>query len=88
MLAQHRRRWANIIPELGQRLVFFGAACDCSMATAGQTDRQKGQTVPTSVYRYRGGDIKISVLKIASDQLNHKVPVIVKLLFTILLQKY
>ena len=44
MLAQRHRQWANISPALGQRLVFAGVACDCTMETAGQTDRQKGQT--------------------------------------------
>ena len=39
MLAQRRGRWANISPALGQRLVFAGAACDCTMETTGQTER-------------------------------------------------
>ena len=38
MLAPGRRRWANISPALDQCLMFAGAACDCTMDTAGQTD--------------------------------------------------
>ena len=44
MFAQHRRRWVNISPALGQRLVFAGAACDFTMKNIGQIDRQKRQT--------------------------------------------
>ena len=35
------RRWVNISPALGQRLVFAGAACDCTIETAGQTDHDR-----------------------------------------------
>ena len=34
MLAQCHRRWTNIRPALGQRRVFAGAACNCTMETA------------------------------------------------------
>ena len=56
MLAQRRRRWANISPALGQHLVFAGATDRNRWPDQTDSDRLTEQTevnqyVPTSVYR-------------------------------------
>ena len=62
MLAQRPRRWANISPALGQCLMFAGAAWDCTIETAWQSQADRtpqkrrihwaDRVKPSSVYRW------------------------------------